>query len=90
MDGHHPIEMSGTGSAEVCGICKRGCVSKRTQELTFHQITDKGRLVCRVTIPMGICDHCGTTSWDAAAEALIEDAVRQEYEKLPERTSPDR
>jgi hypothetical protein len=90
MDGNHSITMSRTGSAEVCGICKCGSITRRTQELTFHQITDKGRLVCRVTIPMGICDHCGTTSWDGAAEALIEDAVRREYEKLPERLSSDR
>jgi hypothetical protein len=74
--------MSRTGNAEGCCVCKQGSVSRRTQELTFHQITDKGRLVCRVTIPMGICDHCDATSWDEAAEVQIEDAVRQEYERL--------
>lgn len=89
MDGHHTITMPGTGSAEGCCVCKTGSVSRRTQELTFHQFTDKGRLVCRVTIPMGVCDHCGATSWDAAAEELIEDAVRREYEKLAEHDHPN-
>ena len=84
MDGIHSIEMSASETAEeACCVCKQGGVSTRTQELTFHQFTDKGRLVCRVTIPMGVCDNCGATSWDAEAEALIEETVRQEYEKLP-------
>jgi hypothetical protein len=32
---------------------------------------------------MGICDHCGSKTWDDDAEAIIEEAVRQEYQKLP-------
>jgi len=84
MDGHQSIQMSPTENAEeICCVCKQGSVITRTQELTFHQFTDKGRLICRVTIPMGVCDNCGATSWDAAAEAMIEETVRKEYEKLP-------
>jgi hypothetical protein len=33
-------------------------------------------------IPVGVCDHCGSKSWEEAAEAIIEEAVRKEYEKL--------
>jgi hypothetical protein len=36
-----------------------------------------------VRIPMGTCDGCSARSWDEAAEAIIEQAVRQAYEKLP-------
>ena len=31
---------------------------------------------------MEICDHCGAKSWDHDAEAIIENAVRREYERL--------
>jgi hypothetical protein len=31
---------------------------------------------------MGICDRCGTKSWDEAAEELIERAVREAYDQL--------
>ena len=49
----------------------------------LRQWTDKGYISCRATIPMGICDHCGSKTWDDDAEAIIEEAVRQEYQKLP-------
>jgi hypothetical protein len=32
---------------------------------------------------VAVCECCGSREWDEAAEAIIEDAVRQEYEKLP-------
>jgi len=31
----------------------------------------------------GICDRCGSRHWNADAEAIIEESVRREYEKLP-------
>jgi len=31
---------------------------------------------------MDICDDCGLKTWGHDAEAIIENAVRQEYERL--------
>ena len=68
--------------SEVCVHCKRGRVGERMEEIAFQQWTDKGYVSCRATIPMDICDGCGSKSWGDAAEALIEEAVRRAYEKL--------
>ena len=35
-----------------------------------------------VTIPLGVCDHCGSKHWTEDAEAITEAAVRREYAKL--------
>jgi hypothetical protein len=67
----------------ICELCRRGNVVRRSEEMSFHQWTDRGYVFCRVTIPIGVCDQCGTKNWDEAAEAVIEQAVRQEYDKLP-------
>jgi hypothetical protein len=34
-------------------------------------------------IPIETCGRCGSKTWNEAAEAAIEQAVRQEYDKLP-------
>ena len=60
-----------------------GHVAKRNQQVTFRQSTDKGYVICRATIPIGVCDRCGSRHWSEDAETIIEDAVRQEYQKLP-------
>ena len=31
---------------------------------------------------IGLCDQCGSEHWNQEAEAIIEEAVRREYEKL--------
>lgn len=69
-------------NADLCDFCGKGQVTKRSEEIAFHQQTDRGTISCKVTIPIGVCQRCGAKSWDTAAEALIEDAVRREYEKL--------
>lgn len=68
---------------DICELCKRGRLIGRTEEITFHQWTDKGYVRCRCTIPMQICDTCGSKTWDEAAEAILEQAVKAEYDKLP-------
>jgi hypothetical protein len=75
--------MSDGKEAEICDLCQRGNVVKRNEPMSFHQWTDRGYVSCVVTIPMGICDSCGTKSWDEAAEAVIEEAVREAYDRLP-------
>ena len=67
----------------MCDLCGRGDVIRQTQEIAFRQETDKGYVFCRATIQIGICTHCGHKSLDDAAEAILDEAVRQEYDKLP-------
>ena len=75
--------MSNYNDPHGCDFCRVGPVIKREQQIAFHQWTDKGYVFCRATIPIGVCKHCGAKGCDDKAEAIIEEAVRQEYEKLP-------
>jgi YgiT-type zinc finger domain-containing protein len=74
--------MSSDESGETCYFCRKGKLAVRTEQITFHQWTDKGYVFCRVNVPLGVCDHCGSRDWSEEAEALIEEAVRREYDKL--------
>jgi hypothetical protein len=66
-----------------CDLCKLGHVTQQERQIAFHQWTDKGYVFCHATIPVGICCRCDSEHWDGHAEAVIEEAVRREYEKLP-------
>ncbi len=75
--------MADSSEGTACIFCKRGRAIKREETIAFHQSTDKGYVFCRVSIPVATCEECGSMTWDEAAEAALEEAVRQEYEKLP-------
>lgn len=75
--------MSNTTDADVCDVCHRGIVVRTMQEIAFHQWTSKGYVFCQVTVPMAICAECGAKNWDEAAEAIIDEAVEREANKLP-------
>jgi hypothetical protein len=75
--------MTDCADADLCDLCEQGKVIKRDEELAFHQWTSRGYVFCRVKIPMGTCERCGAKSWDEAAEAMIEQAVSREFDKLP-------
>lgn len=66
-----------------CPVCRRGRLAKTTVDLTFHQKTDRGHVTCRVTLPVSACPHCGFEMTDAEGEAIMDQAVRRAYEKLP-------
>ena len=66
----------------ICNSCKRGRLVQRRERLSFQQWTDRGRVACEVEIDMLVCDGCGAKTWDDAAEAMIEEAMRREYRKL--------
>jgi hypothetical protein len=74
--------MSKPNDPQRCDSCKIGFVVSDNQQIAFHQWTDKGYVFCRAMIPVGVCDHCGSKSWEETAEAIIEEAVREEYKKL--------
>jgi hypothetical protein len=68
---------------EICDFCRIGRLIVRTQLIAFHQWTDKGYVFCRATILIGVCDECGSRTWDDVAEATIEQTVRKAYEEFP-------
>ena len=74
--------MSDAHDVERCDFCKRGQVTRRNQSISFRQWTDKGYVFCRAEIPIGVCDRCGAMHWNQVAEAIIEEVVRREYDKL--------
>jgi hypothetical protein len=67
---------------EQCAFCRHGRITVQAKSLAFHQRTDRGFVFCKVTIPMSNCDQCGNLGWDDVADAVIEEVVRREYEKL--------
>jgi hypothetical protein len=74
--------MSDLDHAQQCDFCREGRVSMRKQQLAFRQWTVRGYIHCRAEVPIGLCDRCGWEYWNQEAEAIIEEAVRREYEKL--------
>jgi hypothetical protein len=74
--------MSDAHDVERCDFCKRGLITRLNQPIGFRQWTDKGYVSCRAEIPIGVCDRCGTKHWNQVAEAIIEEVVRREYDKL--------
>ena len=77
------VAMPNGSDGGLCYFCKRGHFVKTIREMAFHQWTDKGYIFCRVEVPLGVCDRCGSTDWTEEAEAIVETAVRREYERLP-------
>jgi hypothetical protein len=71
-----------SNNLERCDFCKGGHVTRHDQPIAFRQRTDRGYVRCRVTVPLGICARCGSGHWNEAAEAIVEAAVRREYERL--------
>ena len=74
--------MSDAHDVQLCDFCKRGSVTRRNQPISFRQWTDKGYVFSRAEIPIGVCDCCGSNNWNQDAEAIINEVVRREYDKL--------
>ena len=71
------------GEPTICEICKRGCVTKRMEEMAFRQWSDKGYIQCGFTILVGTCDSCRVKSLDPGSDKILDEAFRREYDKLP-------
>ena len=56
----------------TCPFCKRGSLIKEDREIAFSQWTDKGYVVCRVTVPTGVCMRRGSKSFTDSAESIAE------------------
>lgn len=76
------LTMNTTQGSDICDQCQRGRMVRKTQQIAFHQWTDKGYVACEATIPMLVCDACGAKTWDDDGEAIIEQAVKEAYDKL--------
>jgi len=75
--------MTAEGESVPCAICKTGRVTKRMEQITFRQMSNKGYVHCSVTVLVGICDNCRTKSIDPEAEKVFGEAFKREYDKLP-------
>jgi uncharacterized protein with PIN domain len=75
-------EMSGQVESEKCILCEQAHVLEENREIDFRQHTDKGEVLCRVAVQFNVCPQCGFEYWDDHAEAALDEAVRQAYEKL--------
>ena len=80
--GRYPSTMSDAHEVQRCDFCKHGHVTGRNEGISFRQWTDKGYVFCRAEIPIGVCDCCSAKHWNQVAEAIIEEVVRREYDKL--------
>jgi hypothetical protein len=74
--------MQDTDQIANCDFCGRGTVLKAVEELSFRQWTPRGYVSCRVDIPIGTCNYCGARGWDKRSEAIIEQTVSREIEKI--------
>jgi hypothetical protein len=74
--------MADDNPVQHCDVCKVGIVTRVLQQIVFRQWTDKGYVVCRPIVRIDVCNHCGMKTWDHG-EQIIEQAVRDEYNKLP-------
>ena len=75
-------KMSASNDAQRCDFCKSGQVIRRNEQIAFRQLINGRYVFCRVTIPLGVCDPCGSKHWTQDAEAIVDDTVRREYERL--------
>jgi len=75
-------EMSGQVESETCILCEQAHVLEENREIDFRQHTDKGEVLCRVAVQFNVCPQCGFEYWDDHAEAALDEAVREAYEKL--------
>jgi hypothetical protein len=82
QQGAQRLRMSASQGSDICDFCGHRSVVTRFEQLAFHQWTDRGYVSCRVTVPIGTCEQCGAKSLGEAAEELIEEAARQERDKL--------
>jgi hypothetical protein len=64
-----------------CAVCGHSDFVRANEEIDFSQWTDRGRVFCRVRVPLCRCNSCGAKEWDEETEAIIEEAVRREYDK---------
>jgi hypothetical protein len=66
----------------VCDFCHKKRVSWKIEEMAFRQWSDKGYVRCRVELPVGTCQNCGSKSLESDSGRILDAAFLQEYRKL--------
>ena len=66
--------------ATICEFCRKGHVSERMEDIAFHQRSDLGRISCRVSVPIGICDACRARS-ASGIDRILDESFQREYDK---------
>jgi hypothetical protein len=51
--------------------------------MIFWQSTDKGYVYCLVALSMGTCNICGSKTLHPDFDAILDAALRREYDNLP-------
>jgi hypothetical protein len=65
----------------ICELCRTGRVRWRKEAVRFRQWSDRGYVLCRVTLPVGTCTHCKAKSLDPDSERIFDAAFQREYAK---------
>jgi len=50
------------------------------EDIAFRQWSDIGRITCRVTVSIGVCDVCGAKS-GLGIDKIFDEAFQREYDK---------
>ena len=64
---------------ETCALCKRGVLKPECRTISIRQLTDRGYVQCLVTVPVAVCNDCGSETFLQRGEQLIETAIAAEY-----------
>ena len=70
------------GEADACDFCA-GHITWRLEEMAFRQSSNKGYVHCRVALPVGTCDNCGSKTLGPDSDAIFDAEFQREYDKLP-------
>ncbi len=66
---------------DICVFCRHGRIAWGTEEMTFRQWSDKGYIVCRVTVSIGTCNNCGSNTLEPRSDRIFNEAFQREYAK---------
>jgi hypothetical protein len=66
----------------TCDFCGKGRFVKRTQDISFRQMSDWGQILCRAAVDISVCDHCGASSLEPGADKVFDEAFRRQYVAL--------
>jgi hypothetical protein len=67
----------------ICGVCGSADIRWGLEDMIFWQLTDKGYVYCLVELSIGTCRSCGSKILDPDSDAILDAALRREYDGLP-------
>ena len=76
--------MPGKKEDKACPCCKRGNLIKKDREIAYSQWTDKGFVLCRVTVRLASASDVAPRASAIRSNPFAEDAVHREYKSWRE------